>query len=178
MVTSALMGLLSQTEYARIIFTVSIVSYTTGATLQGVSYFDTYNGAKAALRTYANNLDAALRAGGSKIRVSTLNPYAMRTDIMKHPNPIYTQPVNDSGLSDSDPVFNAVVTQIRQLISTGVPTSLIGEACVQVLSMGDPLQNVAIGSPREPLATQGGNSVIESQILAENQTSAIPLRRA
>ena len=55
-------------------------------------------------------------------------------------------------------------------------STLIGEAYVQLLSMADPVQNVVVASPREPLATQGGNSIINAQILAENELSAVPLR--
>ena len=176
MVTNALLALLPKAGYGRIVFTVSVASYTTGAAVPGFSYIDAYTAAKAALRVYANNLDVVLRAGGSAIRVSTANPYAMHTTLGEHPNPIYTQPVNSSGLSDTDPTFNAVATQLRQLLAQGIPTSLIGEAYVQLLSMADPVQNVVVASPREPLATQGGNSIINAQILAENELSAVPLR--
>ena len=40
----------------------------------------------------------------------------------------------------------------------------------------DPEFNVVVGSPREPLATQGANSFVEDGLLAENKVSTLPLR--
>ena len=64
-VTNAVLPLMPQRGYARIMFTSSIAAYHTGAKLDGGSAFDAYNSGKAALRGYANNLDTALRAAGS-----------------------------------------------------------------------------------------------------------------
>ena len=174
MMTNVLLPLMSQQDYARIIFTVSIASYFTGATLAGGSGVDAYNSGKAALRGYAYNLGAALREGGSSIRVSTVHPYFVHTTLVEHPNPIYTQPVNSSGLSDTDLVFNSVITYVRQLTANGLPPSMVGETYAQLLRMVDPEQNVVVASPREPLATQGANALIEPQLLAENQIAAVP----
>ena len=65
----------------------------TGGTLPTESFVDTYNSCKTVLRVYANDLDSPLRAAGSSIRVSTVNPYAMNTALAQYPHPIYTQPV-------------------------------------------------------------------------------------
>jgi NAD(P)-dependent dehydrogenase (short-subunit alcohol dehydrogenase family) len=172
--TNAMLPLMPQEGYARIIFTVSIASYVTGATFPLESFFDSYTSGKVALRVYANNLDSALGAAGSSMRVSTVNPYVMNTALAEHPHPIYTQPVNDSGLSDTDPAFNEIITAIRQLLANGLPPSMVGDTCTQLLRMTTPEQNVVVASPREPLATQGGNALIEQQLLAENQISAVP----
>jgi NAD(P)-dependent dehydrogenase (short-subunit alcohol dehydrogenase family) len=174
MVTNAVLPLMQQQGYSRIVFTVSIASYVSGATYPAESFVDTYNSCKAALRVYANNLDSALRAGGSSIRVSTVNPYFVSTGLAQHPNPIYTQPVNSSGLSDTDSTFNQVIAFLRQLIGGGLPASMVGDTCAQLLRMKDPEQNVVVASPREPLATRGDNALITQQILAENQISAVP----
>src|SRR2546430_2725118 len=174
MMTNVMLPLMPQQGYARIIFTVSIASYVTGGTLPFESFFDTYSSGKFALRVYANNLDAVLRAGGSNIRISTLNPYAMNTALAQHPHPIYTQPVNGSGLSDTDPTFNQAITALRQALANGLPPSMVGDACSQLLRMTAPEQNVVIASPREPFATQGGNALMKQQLLAENQISAVP----
>lgn len=176
MMTNVMLPLMSQQGYSRIIFTVSIASYYTGATQAGASGIDAYTSAKAALRTYANNLGSALHEGGSSIRVSTVNPYVMNTALAQHPNPIYTQPVNSNGLSDTDPIFNAAVTGVRQLLANGLPPSMVGETYAQLLSMTDPKQNVVVASPRQPLATKGANALIEPQLIAENDTSAIPFK--
>lgn len=176
MMTNVTLPLMPQQGYARILFTVSIASYYTGATLAGGSGLDAYNSGKAALRGYANNLGAALREGGSSIRVSTVNPYIVNTALAEHPNPIYTQPVNSSGLSDTDPVFNSGITYIRQLSANGLPPSMVGETYAQLLRMAAPGQNVVVASPREPFATQGGNAIIEPQFIAENQLSAVPFK--
>lgn len=174
MMTNVMLPLLPQQGYARIIFTVSINGYVTGATLPFETFFDTYTAGKHALRVYANNLDFVLSLAGSNIRVSTLNPYAMNTGLAQHPHPIYTQPVNSSGLSDYDPNFSQLLIGLRQALANGLPTTLVGEACTQLLRMNTPEQNVAVGSPREPFATEGGNALIQQQLLSENQGSAVP----
>ena len=174
MVTNVMLPLIPQQGYARIIFTVSIASYVTGGTFPFENFFDTYTSGKFALRVYANNLDAVLRAGGSNIRVSTLNPYAMNTALAQHPHPIYTQPVNGSGLSDTDPTFNQAITALREALTNGLSPSMVGEGCSQLLRMTAPEQNVVIASPREPFATQGGNALMKQQLLAETRISAVP----
>ena len=177
-VTNAILPLMPQQGYARIIFTASIASYTTGAALPalGESFVDTYNSGKFALRVFANNLDTALRTAGSNIRVSTVNPYAMNTELAKYPHPVYTQPVNSSGLSDTDPVFNQFTAALIQLLANGLPPSMVGDTYAQLLRMNDPVQNVVVGSPHEPLATQGGNALVEQELFAENQISAVPFK--
>lgn len=99
MVTNVMLPLMSPSEYSRIIFIVSVTSYYTGATFPPASFLDTYTAGKMALRVYANNLDATLQLAGSNIRVSAVHPYAMRTGLAEHPNPIYAQAVNNQGLS-------------------------------------------------------------------------------
>ena len=173
-VTNAILPLLPQIGYARIVFTVSIGGYETGAGIPGASMLDIYFASKAAILAYANNLDSAFRAGGSNIRVSTVNPYTMNTALAMHPNPIYTQPVNSQGLSDTDPIFSGAITFLRQLLAGGLPISMVGETFAQSLQMADPEQNVLVASPREPFATQGANALNEAGILAENKLSAIP----
>lgn len=175
MVTNVLLPLMARQGYARIIFTVSIASYYTGSTLPGSSGIDTYSAQKAALRTYANNLAAALGEAGSNIRVSTVNPYVMNTALAQHPNPIYTQPVNANGLSDTDQNFNAAVTGVRQLLANGLSPSMVGDTYGQLLRMTDPTPNVAVASATAALAAKGANALIEPQLLAENRLSAIPL---
>jgi hypothetical protein len=39
--------------------------------------------------------------------------------------------------------------------------------------MANPDQNVVVASPNQPLATNGGNAIIEGAMLAENQASAM-----
>jgi NAD(P)-dependent dehydrogenase (short-subunit alcohol dehydrogenase family) len=172
--TNVMLPLMHQQGYSRIIFTASIESYVSGATYPAESFVDTYNSCKAALRIYANNLDSALRAAGSSIRVSTVNPYAMNTALAQHPHPIYTEPVNSIGLSDTDTTFNQIVTLLRQLLADGLPPDMVGETYTQLLRMTDPEQNVVATSPREQFATRGDNDLIKQQLLAENQISAVP----
>jgi NAD(P)-dependent dehydrogenase (short-subunit alcohol dehydrogenase family) len=176
MVTNAMLPLLPTSGYARIMFTISSISYLTGYAQQGGSYMDVYNSSKAALRSYANCLAAALRDGQSNIRISCVHPYAMNTALGIHPNPIYTQPVGANGASATDPIFNAVVAGGRQLLANALPPSMVGDTYAQLLQSEDPELNVVVGSPREPLATQGANPFVEDGLLAENQVSALPLR--
>ncbi|MGH9621538.1 MAG: hypothetical protein ACRD45_17760 [Bryobacteraceae bacterium] len=123
-------------------------------------------------------MDAVLRAAGTGIRVSTVNPYAMNTALARYPHPVYTQPVNGSGLSDTDAAFNAVANYLIQLLANGLPPSMVGETYAQLLGMTDPEQNVVVGSPREPLASSGGNALIEQELFAENRISAVPFQCA
>jgi 3-oxoacyl-[acyl-carrier protein] reductase len=174
MMTTVMLPLMPQQGYSRIIFTVSIASYGTGATVVTESGMDAYTAAKGALRVYANNLDTVFRAGGSSVRVSTVNPYFMNTDLVKHPNPIYTQPVNNMGLSDTDQTFNDGITQLREVLANALPPYLVGDTYAQLLRVADPERNVVVASPREPFATEGGNNFIEGQLIAENDISAVP----
>jgi NAD(P)-dependent dehydrogenase (short-subunit alcohol dehydrogenase family) len=174
LVTNGMLPLMPQQGYSRIIFTVSIDAYVSWAMLPVGSLQDVYDSGKGALRVYANNLDQAFRSAGSSIRVSTVNPYVVNTAFLTHPNPIYTQPVNDSGLSDTDQVFNQAMTWVRQLLANGLPPSMVGETYTQLLRMTDPEQNVVVASPDEPLATQGSNALIEAEIIDENRVSAVP----
>lgn len=172
MVTNTMLPLLSKSSYARIIFTVSIASYYTGAALPPLSSLDAYAAGKAALRTYANNLGAALSGSGSNIRVSSVHPYAMHTALATHPNPIYTRPVNANGLTGDQP-FDDFLGAVRGTLDGGLDPSMVGETYAQLLSMTAPPPNVAVGSP--DLAIQGQNELITSQVLADNDNSAIPL---
>jgi NAD(P)-dependent dehydrogenase (short-subunit alcohol dehydrogenase family) len=178
MMTNVILPLMPQQGYARIIFTASIASYTTGAALPAIaeSFVDTYNSGKFALRVYANNLDTALRTAGSNIRVSTVNPYAMNTELAKYPHPVYTQPVNSSGLSTADPVFNQFTAALIQLLANGLPPSMVGDTYAQLLQMNDPVRNVVVGSPREPFATMGANALVEQELVGENEISAVPFK--
>ena len=178
LMTNVVLPLMPREGYARIVFTVSIAAWYTGENLPGASGIDTYASAKTALRTYAANLRAALAAGGSNVRVSTVNPYVMNTALAKHPNPIYTQPVNTIGESPTDAAFNTAVRGIRALLANGLPPSMVGDAYGQLLRMTEPTPHAAVGSPNEPLATQGFNTAIEAQIPADNRISAIPLDTA
>lgn len=53
---------------------------------------------------------------------------------------------------------------------------MVGDTYAQLLQMTDPLLNVVVGSPHEPLATQGANAMVEGGVLAENQVSALPFK--
>lgn len=176
MMTNAMLPLMPTSGYARIMYTITSLSYLTGFATPGGAYMDVYNSSKAALRGYANCLAAALRDGQSNIRVSCVHPYAMHTALSTYPNPIYTQPVNGSGLSVTDQIFNAVAQGGQQLLANALPTTMIGETYAQLLQMTEPELNVVVGSPKEPLATQGANSFIEDALLAENDVSALPFK--
>jgi NAD(P)-dependent dehydrogenase (short-subunit alcohol dehydrogenase family) len=176
MVTNVMLPLMRHVGYSRIIFTASIASYYTGFAQPGGSLLDAYNSGKAALRGFANALAGGFRDAGSSIRVSTVNPYAMKTALAVHPHPIYTQPVGSDGLSATDQVFNAVLTAFRQALANGQPTGRIGDTYCQLLRMADPLYNVVVASPVEPFATEGSTAYINQVLLAENEVSAAPFK--
>ena len=173
-VTNSVLPLMSRQAYSRIIFTVSVNAYTSLAQHPFGSMLEVYSSAKAALLAYANNLDTTMRLARSSIRVSTVNPYFMRTAGFTHPNPIYTLPVGREGLSPTDDVFNAAVKVGRQMAGNALPPEMVGETYAQLLTMNDPVRNVVVASPDEPWATKGGNTLIESQLVAENDLSAVP----
>ena len=62
------------------------------------------------------------------------------------------------------------------MLANALPPSMVGETYAQLLQMVEPELNVVMGSPDEPLATQGANSFVEGGLLAENRVSAPPFR--
>ena len=99
----------------------------------------------------------------------------MNTALAQHPNPIYTQPVNDSGLSPTDANFNAGIAGVRATLANGLPPRMVGDTYGQRLRMSEPTPHVVVASPDEPLATKGTNTIIQAQIPADNSISAIRL---
>jgi hypothetical protein len=53
---------------------------------------------------------------------------------------------------------------------------MVGDTYAQLLRMAEPELNVVVGSPLEPLATQGANAFVEEGLLDENEISALPFR--
>jgi NAD(P)-dependent dehydrogenase (short-subunit alcohol dehydrogenase family) len=179
LMTNVILPLMPKSGYARIIFTVSIAAYYTGANFPGASGIDTYAASKTALRVYADNLRATLTPPNSppnsNVLVSTVNPYVMHTALAQHPNPIYTQPVNAIGESDTDQNFNNAVRGVRTLLAGGQDPVNVGETYGQLAQMPTPTANVAVASPLDPRKTQGFNVGIEAQPSLDNPMSAIPL---
>jgi len=174
-VTHALLPLMPTAGYARLLFTVSSAAYLVSGTDPLTPWIQGYTSAKRALLAYANSLRLTLQEASSNILISTVNPYIIGTTGAEHPHPIYMQPVSDSGFADDSPSapFNQALTLIRQLQSTGLPPSMVGEAYAQLLASSVPPANVVVGSTLEPFATQGGTPFIESLLLTENTESAI-----
>jgi NAD(P)-dependent dehydrogenase (short-subunit alcohol dehydrogenase family) len=173
--TNTIMPLMSTHGYARILFTVSMSAYLVGGSEPASSFQHTYTSGKRALLAYANSLRAILREASSNIRVSTVNPYFIPTDIAEHPNPIYTKPVLDNGYTDDPPTptpFNQFLTFYRQTLSVALDPSFFGLTYAQLLAMEDPPANVVVASTTEPSAPPGGTALIESIALAENAESA------
>lgn len=174
-VTHALLPLMPSQGYARLLFTVSSAAYLVSGTDQLTPWIQQYISAKRALLAYANSLRISLRDASSNIMISTVNPYVIGTTGAEHPNPIYTQPVTNSGYTDEPPSapFNQALLLIRQLQSTGLPPEFVGNAYAQLLASSSPFANVVVGVNEEPFVTQGGNAFIEAMLLAENNESAI-----
>jgi NAD(P)-dependent dehydrogenase (short-subunit alcohol dehydrogenase family) len=174
-VTNELMPFMPTNGYARLLFTVSIVAYLVGGTDQFTHWVQGYVSAKRALLAYANSLRAALREASSNIQISTVNPFFIATKGAEHPYPIYTEPVSDNGFTNDPPTapFNEFLAFIRQRQAAGLPASFVGDAYAQLLGMYKPPANVVVTSTKEPFATQGGTTFIESIVLAENTESAL-----
>lgn len=175
--TSALLPALAArgaAGYARILFTVSVVGYGVGGSEPGSSYYHAYTAGKRALLAYANCLRGLLTAAGTGIRVSTLNPHSISTDLATGTRPIFLQPVDAGGNAIGDPNFQALLTQIRLWTANGIPAAFAAQAFVQLLGAADPEPNVAVGSAVAPYSVQGSNELISAVGAAEMQQSAYP----
>ena len=176
-VTNALLQALaarSATGYARILFTTSVQAYIDGGGDLGITYGHGYTASKRALLSYANALRRILDASGLAIKVSTLNPLWVNTDIATGTRPIFLQSVDANGNSPGDPNFQLLLDAFRALVANGLPSSYAAQAYVQLLTATNPEANVVVGSDVEPYATQGGTASLITILKAEMSQSAAP----
>lgn len=160
--------------YARILFTTSVQAYIDGGVDLGLTYGHGYTAAKRALLSYANALRRTLEASGLPIKVSTLNPLWVHTDIASGTRPIFLQPVDANGDAVGDPNFQQLLNGFRALVAGGMPASYAAQAYVQLLSAANPKANVIVGSDVEPYATEGGTESLITLLTNEMQLSAVP----
>ena len=190
--TTQILPLMPTSGYARILFTVTAAQYWTGggsmAPLPGLGvplsvfmgYLHPYNQAKRALCAYAGFLRSRLQFFGSHLKVSTLNPNGVNTDIMKGNRPIYLEPTDANGHT-GDPMHDGFLDGMRGALNGNpawgqpgaLPAAMAGEAYGQLLRQNNPPPNVIMGSAVEPYATMGMNYVAELQILSENPEAAV-----
>jgi NAD(P)-dependent dehydrogenase (short-subunit alcohol dehydrogenase family) len=176
-VTTALLQALNARAaggYARILFTASVQGYIDGGGDLGITFGHGYTAGKRALLSYANALRRLLEASGSAIKVSTLNPLWVNTDIATGTRPIFLQPVDANGNAVGDPNFQQVLDAFRALVANGLPASYAAQAYVQLLSASAPEANVVVGSAAEPYASQGGTELLNDILNAEMRQSAVP----
>ena len=176
-VTSALLQALaarSASGYARILFTTSVQSYIDGGGDLGITYGHGYTASKRALLSYANALRRILDASGLAIKVSTLNPLWVNTDIASGTRPIFLQPVDANGNAIGDPNFQLVLDAFRALVANGLPPSYAAQAYVQLLTATNPEANVVVGSDVEPYASEGGTESLITILTNEMRQSAVP----
>lgn len=176
-VTSALLPALaarSASGYARILFTTSVQAYIDGGVDLGLTYGHNYTASKRALLSYANALRRILDASGLAIKVSTLNPLWVNTDIASGTRPIFLQPVDPNGNAIGDPNFQLLLDSFRALVASGLPTSFAAQAFVQLLTATNPEANVVVGSDVEPYSSQGGTASLITILKDEMQQSAFP----
>ena len=164
----------SASGYARILFTASVQAYLEGGDDLGITYAHGYTAGKRALLAYANGLRTILDASGSGIKVSTLNPLWMNTDIALGTRPIFLQPVDGSGNAIGDPNFQLLLDAFRALVANGLATSYAARAYVQLLTATNPAANVVVGSDVEPYASQSGTASFIRVLADEMRQSAIP----
>jgi NAD(P)-dependent dehydrogenase (short-subunit alcohol dehydrogenase family) len=161
---------------ARIMFTASIVAYSVGGSevgeATGQSFLSAYYSGKRALLAYANNLRGGFRTLGLPIKVTTVNPFAIRTALAEGLNPIYLEPVDGAG-NTTNPGLQAVLDGTRFFLANGIPVEEAGRAFTQLLETIDPPPNVVVGFAEGPLATAGATENILAGGLAENEESAI-----
>ena len=176
-VTSALLEALaarSASGYSRILFTTSVQAYIDGSGDLGITYGHGYTASKRALLSYANALRRILDASGLAIKVSTLNPLWVNTDIASGTRPIFLQPVDANGNAIGDSNFQLVIDAFRALVANGLPSSYAAQAYVQLLTATNPEANVVVGSDVEPYASQGGTQSLITILKDEMQQSAFP----
>jgi NAD(P)-dependent dehydrogenase (short-subunit alcohol dehydrogenase family) len=176
-VTSALLQALaarSASGYARVLFTTSVGAYMDCGGDLGHTYAHNYNASKRALLAYANALRRILDGSGSAIKVSTLNPLWINTDIASGTRPIFLQPVDANGNAIGDPNFQLVLNAARALVTNGLPASYAAQAYVQLLTATSPEANVLVGSDVEPYASQGETDAALAILTNEMRQSALP----
>jgi 3-oxoacyl-[acyl-carrier protein] reductase len=176
-VTSALLPALaarSASGYARILFTTSVQAYIDGGADIGLTYGHNYTSSKRALLAYANALRRTLDASGLPIKVSTLNPLWVNTDIASGTRPIFLQPVDVNGNAIGDPNFQLLLNAFRALVANGLPASYAAQAYLQLLGATSPEANVVVGSDVEPYASKGGTASFIDILNDEMRRSAIP----
>ena len=176
-VTSALLPALaarSSSGYARILFTASVQAYVDGGVDLGLTYGHGYTASKRALLSYANALRRTIEAAGLPIKVSTLNPLWVSTDISSGTRPIFLQPVDANGNAVADPNFQGLLDAFRALVANGLPPSYAAQAYAQLLTANNPDSNVVVGSDVEPYASQGGTESLTTILNEEMQRSAFP----
>lgn len=175
-VTSALFSTVAASAaagYGRILFTCSVAAYGVGGAEPGTGFYHSYFSGKRALLAYANSLRGIVDAAELGVRISTVNPLAVSTDLASGARPIFLSPVDGSGNS-ADPNFQAFLDLIRAGTAGGLPASFAAEAVYQVLAAADPHPNIAVGSTVEPFATQGQNAFVTAVGTAEMRESAYP----
>ena len=176
-VTSALLSALaarSASGYARILFTTSVQAYIDGGVDLGLTYGHNYTASKRALLSYANALRRILDTSGLAIKVSTLNPLWVNTDIASGTRPIFLQAVDPNGNAIGDPNFQLLLDAFRALVANGLSTSYAAQAYVQLLTATNPEANVVVGSDVEPYASQGGTESLITILTNEMRQSAVP----
>jgi NAD(P)-dependent dehydrogenase (short-subunit alcohol dehydrogenase family) len=176
-VTSALLQALAARSaggYARIIFTTSVQAYLEGGVDLGITFGHGYTSGKRALLSYANDLRRTLAAAGLAIKVSTLNPLRVNTDIVSGARPIFLQPVDANGNAIDDSNFQFVIDTARALFASGMPASYAAQAFVQLLTSADPEANVIVGSEVEPFASQGATEYFLALLTDEMRQTALP----
>lgn len=160
--------------YGRIIFTTSAAAYGVGGSEPGSSYYHSYTAGKRSLLAYANCLRGLVDAAQIGIRISTVNPPPVDTDLALGARPIFLQPVDGDGNAPYDPPFQAFLTAVRASIANGLPASFAAQAFLQLLMSADPEPNIAVGSEAAPYSIQGQNDYVAAISLAEMQQSAYP----
>lgn len=176
-VTSGLLQVIaarSVSGYARIMFTASFQAYIDGGGDLGITYGHSYTSSKRALLAYANSLRRVIEASGLAIKVSTLNPLWINTDIASGTRPIFLQPVDANGNAVGDPNFQLLLDAFRNLVANGLPASYAAQAYVQLLTTTSPEANVLVGSGVEPFASQGGTDAALAILTNEMRQSAVP----
>jgi short-subunit dehydrogenase len=152
MLTVAMLGLMQQPGYRRILFTASANAYVSGADL-GSEFYQPYVAGKRAILDFANSLRAWFELIGLDIGVGTVNPASTRTDLAVGNRPIFTEPVDANGDAAPSSPLAIFLPQIRAALANAQPPSVVGRAYRQMLELKSPYPNVFVVIPKGPDST-------------------------
>ena len=166
----------------RLFFTASASAYATGGADPLSMYYWSYAAAKRAALAYVTALRAGLRAAGSGVVVSVLEPMAVNTRLMEGLRPTFLAPVDARGWPVGDTLFKAVLWLYRDGLSRALAPAFAARAATQLLVEAAPPADVVVGGwdtkPADGGRIGGQQDIWDIISQAEDLMSAFPFEAA